>query len=144
MKKKCVTIAFVMMFLTGAILAQNNLQETETPKVIKAVAPDYPPIAKAAHIEGEWRVDATIDSTGTVAEIDIINPPKLKILREAVEKAAVRWKFEPSRNTLEKRKVQLTFIFRFVPEKEAAITFIPPYQVEVTGYKPTFEQTYSY
>lgn len=138
--KKIVAMAFVMLFLTGAGPAQNSLQKTEPPKVIKAVAPIYPPIAKAAHLEGEFRVEATIDSAGAVVVIDISHPPKLKILREVVEKAAVQWKFEPSSDTAEKRKAQLSFIFRFVPEEEeTAITFIPPYQVEVTGYKLAYE-----
>lgn len=138
--KKFAAISFVMMLLTGAILARNSLQKTEPHKVIKAVAPIYPPIAKAAHLEGEFRVDATIDSAGTVVAIDILHPPKLKILREVVERAAVQWKFEASGNPAEKRKVQLSFIFRFVPEEEeTAIAFIPPYQVEVTGYKLAYE-----
>lgn len=138
--KKIAAIAFVMMISTGAILAEHSLQKPGRPEVIKAVAPIYPPIAKAAHLEGEFKVKATIDRAGTVVATDIIHPPELKILREVVDKAAAQWKFESGGDAPEKRTVQLSFIFRFVPEgEEASIAFRPPYQVEVTGHKSAYE-----
>jgi TonB family protein len=93
LKQSRVLIALAALVLTGTSLGKNVLQSDEPPKVVRAVAPAYSFLARSAYLEGEVRVEATIDRAGAVVEAKIINPSKHKTLHEAVEKAAARWKF---------------------------------------------------
>lgn len=133
MRKRYAVTALAVLFITVTSLAKSGAQDAGPPGVVRAAAPVYPVAVRAANIEGEVTVEATIDSAGRVIETKFINPSKLKILHKAVEMAASRWKFEPNPKGSHKRKVQLVFLFRLVPKKEEAITFIPPYRVEVAG-----------
>lgn len=54
--------------------------------------PVYPPIARAAHVEGSVVLTFRIDEQGNVADVVIVSGHPL--LRQAVEKAVKTWKFE--------------------------------------------------
>src|SRR5215203_3300936 len=61
-------------------------------KVIKKVAPNYPPIAKAGNISGEVVVGVVVDRKGDVvyACAEDAHP----LLRKAAEEAARGWKYK--------------------------------------------------
>lgn len=64
------------------------------PRAIYRPAPDYPPLAKQARIQGDVTIDAVIDKTGSVVEMRVVSGPPLLI--PAALTAARMWKFEPT------------------------------------------------
>ncbi len=77
---------------TGALPAANEVQQA---RLIKAVPPAYPRLAKANHITGDVTLDALIDANGRVTEVKVVAGPGL--LREAAVNAMRLWKYEPAR-----------------------------------------------
>ena len=61
--------------------------------VMYSPAPSYPPAAKAAHVQGEVRVEAEVDPDGNVASTRVISGPPL--LRDAASDAVQRWHYRP-------------------------------------------------
>jgi protein TonB len=63
-------------------------------KLIKKVDPAYPPLAKAAHIEGTVHLSVNIDPDGHVRGLETIDghPLLIHAAREAVEK----WEYQPT------------------------------------------------
>jgi TonB family protein len=55
------------------------------------VSPDYPPLARLAHVEGTVAIKFTVDPGGSVTNLSFEGGPPL--LRGAVEKAAKGWRF---------------------------------------------------
>ena len=64
------------------------------PRKIVHVNPIYPPIARAAHIEGTVRLRAILDAEGNVVEASIIE--SVPLLDAAALEAVRRWKYEPT------------------------------------------------
>jgi protein TonB len=64
------------------------------PEVVEAPAPEYPPIAREAGIEGTVIVEALVTSGGAVGKVRVRqgNP----MLAEAAAKAVWRWRFRPA------------------------------------------------
>ncbi|MDQ1350568.1 MAG: periplasmic protein TonB [Acidobacteriota bacterium] len=79
--------------------------ELQMPKLIKRVAPQYPPTALKAHIQGIVRIEAVTDIYGRVIKVQVVNGPLL--LRSAAAQAVKQWIYEP-------------YIFNGVPK---AVTF---------------------
>jgi TonB family protein len=104
---------------------------SETPLVLSAVAPVYPPTAQTANASGDVIVGVAIDRNGNVTSARIISGRDL--LRKTSVEAARRWRFSARDN--EYRQAELTFTFRIVPDKTDAIdrtpVFYPPYRIEV-------------
>jgi TonB family protein len=63
-------------------------------KAIKKVEPDYPPIAKAAGVEGKVMVNITTSEDGKVIGAEIIEGHPL--MRDSVLKAVKQWEFKPT------------------------------------------------
>lgn len=64
------------------------------PRAIYRPAPDYPPLARQARIEGDVTIDAVIDNSGAVVEMKVVSGPPLLI---PAALAAVRtWRYEPT------------------------------------------------
>lgn len=99
--------------------------------VLSAVAPVYPAIAYAAHQSGDVIVVTEINKSGDVTSARVESGSNL--LRAVSVEAARRWKFSTSSE--EHRQAELTFTFRFVPDKTAGVdrtaVFYPPFRVEV-------------
>jgi len=57
------------------------------------VPPVYPEIAKRMRISGEVRIQATVNSDGTVKTVKAVSGNHM--LGEAAEDAVKKWKFEP-------------------------------------------------
>lgn len=47
------------------------------PKAIIQVHPEYPPLAKRAHIQGPVQIDAILDEQGNVVEMKVVSGPPL-------------------------------------------------------------------
>jgi TonB family protein len=70
----------------GDNVATNNL--------ITQVAPTYPPLAKAARVQGTVRFDATIGKDGTVQNLHLVSGPPLLV--QAAMQAVRQWVYKPT------------------------------------------------
>ena len=61
--------------------------------LIRKTMPVYPPIARAAHIEGTVRLAATISKTGYIENLHIASGPAM--LRQAALDAVSTWRYRP-------------------------------------------------
>lgn len=82
------------------------------PQKLYAPAPSYPPIAQDLGISGIVRVLLTIDTSGMVKEIKIVNSPHSSMSEEVV-RTLKKWKFKPV-----KYNGQKVIIRQFVQEIE--------------------------
>ena len=55
--------------------------------------PAYPPIARAAHIQGDVQIAVLIDTSGKVSEGKFLNGPPM--LQQAALEAVKHWTFTP-------------------------------------------------
>lgn len=122
----------VIVFVVKTSFALNGSQNSPI-QVYKAVAPIYPPIARAARAGGVVNVNVMVDSAGAVSSARGVSGHPL--LRSVAEEAAKRWQFAPDEEATMERQVTLFIAFTQMPEcaKYADLTpiFTPPYQVEV-------------
>ena len=61
-------------------------------RMISAVPPVYPALAKTQHVAGDVRVDALIDATGRVTTMKVVSGPSL--LHQAAMDALRQWKYQ--------------------------------------------------
>jgi TonB family protein len=61
--------------------------------VMYSPAPAYPQAASAAHVQGEVKLEAEVDSDGNVTSARVISGPPL--LREAATDALEHWRYKP-------------------------------------------------
>lgn len=61
--------------------------------LLDRVMPVYPPIARAAGVQGTVMLDATITGSGTVTNVRVVSGPQM--LRQAAAEAVSRWRFRP-------------------------------------------------
>ena len=80
--------------------------------LIKKVAPDYPPEAKHAHIQGSVVLRAVINKSGDIAELEIISGP-IELVVSAVS-AVRKWKYRPYLLNGEPVAVQTTIVVKYV------------------------------
>jgi periplasmic protein TonB len=64
------------------------------PKALVQVRPEYPPLARQAHIQGEVQVDAILDEQGNVIDMKVVSGQPL--LYQAALDALKKWKYEPT------------------------------------------------
>jgi periplasmic protein TonB len=64
------------------------------PKAITQVRPNYPPLARQAHIQGQVQIDAILDGQGNVIDMKVVSGPPL--LYQAALDALKKWKYEPT------------------------------------------------
>ena len=81
------------------------------PQKIRDVAPIYPPIAQAAHIEGVVIIEATIDMDGRVQHARILRSAPL--LDEAALAAVRQWMYTPTRLNGQPVSVVMTVTVHF-------------------------------
>jgi len=63
----------------------------EASKIIDMVQPIYPPIAKAARIQGTVTLAATIGKNGTIQDLKVVSGPAM--LQQAALDAVRRWRY---------------------------------------------------
>jgi len=106
---------------------------TAPPKVVQAVAPIYPKIARIAHIEGVIVISVEIGPDGKVSNARMISGAAL--LREECLATARKWLFAPSSN--QTRTVELKFEFTvddaLPTDAQQQVSFSPPYYVAIKG-----------
>jgi len=76
--------------------APRQIQVVETlqaANLIKRVAPVYPPLAKAARLEGAVRFKATIGTNGSIRNLEVLSGPPM--LRQAAIDAVRQWVYRP-------------------------------------------------
>lgn len=74
MVKAPIATAILLLSLSSACIAQGACGLS---KMTEAATPVYPPIAKAAHVEGNVILLVTFKTTGEVEKIDIVSGPKM-------------------------------------------------------------------
>ncbi len=76
------------------------------------VNPEYPPMARQLHLEGEVQLEAHIGQNGTVEDIKPLTGNT--VLMNAAVTAVKRWKFAPfmSEGKPAKAVVDLSFVFK--------------------------------
>jgi len=67
--------------------------EIKPPKLIKAVVPIYPEIARQARIEGVVEIEATTDVYGRVISVKVLR--SIPLLDQAAIDAVRQWVYEP-------------------------------------------------
>jgi protein TonB len=56
--------------------------------------PPYPPLARAADIEGDVSLMAQVGADGTVTAVDVLRAPH-RLLADAARKAVLRYRYTP-------------------------------------------------
>ena len=69
--------------------------EIKEPKKLKNVPPTYPPIARAAKMQGIVFIEATIDKEGNVKNAKVLRSAQA-ILDQAALEAVSQWKYSPT------------------------------------------------
>ena len=69
--------------------------QLEAPKLIYSPSPLYPVIARAQNVQGVVVIDALVDATGKVTEMEVLSGPMS--LRQAATEAVRKWKYLPAR-----------------------------------------------
>ena len=87
--------------------------------------PVYPPIAKAARVQGPVEIAVVIDHTGKVSSERVLSGPAM--LQQAALDAVRKWTFKPFR--LNGAPTTVSAVFEF------------PFQIDKPGEGPTKEQT---
>jgi len=85
--------------------------EVQPARLIHAMLPSYPQIARANRVAGDVTLDALVDETGSVKDVKVISGPLL--LREAAKEALRRWKYEPARLDGKPTAMHLTVTVKF-------------------------------
>jgi TonB family protein len=116
--------------LTTAIWAQQPLVAVK-----EAVAPQYPPIAVAARVQGTVEVRIEIGSDGTVVKAEAIKGPAM--LQTSAIQAAKKWKFagDPETNRVSVAR----FIYLLGAEDDpddTQIAFLPPDAIRISHRPP--------
>ena len=68
--------------------------QVEAARAIFQPAPEYPPLAKMARIQGVVRLEAVISVDGTIQNLKLISGPPL-LVRAAID-AVARWRYQPT------------------------------------------------
>ncbi len=106
----------LLTILTSAnagLTVQGPKRLPSQPQPHTTVLPTYPPIARAACLQGPIAVVVDVDSMGKVVETDALYGHPL--LRRAAENAARGWTFEAAEEGSGLRREVLRFVFRILP-----------------------------
>jgi protein TonB len=77
-----------------------------TGMLIQKAPPEYPPIAKTAHVAGTVELHATIATNGTIKDLHAVSGPV--ILRQAALDAVRNWRYKPYKLNNEPVEVETT------------------------------------
>jgi TonB family protein len=85
--------------------------DVQPARLIRAVLPAYPQLAKSNRVAGDVTLDALIDASGNVRDVTVIAGPAF--LREAAKVALRQWKYEPARLDGHATAMHLTVTVKF-------------------------------
>lgn len=77
-----------------SILSAAPAAAFEDPKVVKAVAPEYPRAAERRQIEGFVTLKLSVDERGKVALVEVVEAEPAGVFDKAATEAVEKWKFE--------------------------------------------------
>jgi protein TonB len=80
-------------------------------QLISRPDPVYPPIAKAAHVQGAVILHAVISKTGTIEDLKVVSGPPM-LTASAID-AVKRWKYKPYLLNNEPTEVDTTITVNF-------------------------------
>jgi periplasmic protein TonB len=80
-------------------------------QIIQRTQPVYPPIARAAHMQGTVTLHAIISKTGTIERLEAISGPEM--LKGAALEAVKSWRYKPYLLNGEPTEVDTTVIVNF-------------------------------
>lgn len=127
---------FVLSHGEGAVELASSQQSNNAPKVLLPNVPFYPPLARAACVQGTVAVVVEVNVLGIVTGTDILYGHPL--LRRGAEEAAGKWVFEPAAGDVKNRREVLKFFFRVMPFetplKRLKVVFITPTEIEVRSH----------
>lgn len=66
----------------------------KAPELVKQTKPEYPPVARTAHVQGTVVIDAVIDKNGNVISEHAVSGPGL-LVASAID-AVKQWKYQPT------------------------------------------------
>jgi TonB family protein len=98
---------------------------TKQPKLIQAVAPEYPPAALAAGKQAKVKVRIHIDATGVVTAVDVVDHVG-DGFDEAAVAAAMQYVFEPAEIDGKPRAIVVETTINFVIEEQVEEEPPPP------------------
>ena len=83
-----------VVLVAQSVGVPQRLKEKEVRKnLLDHPKPTYPPIARAAHIQGDVQIAVLIDASGKVSEEKFLNGPAM--LQQAALEAVKHWTFTP-------------------------------------------------
>jgi protein TonB len=74
--------------------------------LVQKTPPEYPPIAKTAHVAGTVELHATISTDGTIKDLHAVSGPVM--LRQAALDAVRNWRYKPYRLNSQPVEVETT------------------------------------
>ncbi|MFZ0735233.1 MAG: energy transducer TonB [Candidatus Sulfotelmatobacter sp.] len=82
----------VLITVPPAVQAQSTSKAAHR-KIVAMIEPEYPPVLKNGHFEGQVRLDATVLANGAVSKVEIKggNP----MLCQYAAQAVMHWKYAP-------------------------------------------------
>jgi protein TonB len=80
------------------------------PRLLVRVIPQYPPMARQTHTEGDVALQITVDTMGNVTDAKVLSGPT--VLHMAAVGAVKRWKYEPFDGQSAPAKMTVTIQFR--------------------------------
>lgn len=107
----------MLLVISGQVLlfgqkAPGADQEVTGPALVKLVGPVYPPVARAARIEGTVELDVVIGANGDVKSAQVLSGPRM--LQSASLESARQWQYA-CRGCSEPMHYRITFVFKVVP-----------------------------
>ena len=98
-----------LTFAQSNSAAANNERANSERKILFRSEPNYPDLAKMAHLHGVVKVEAVVRPNGTVKSTRVVggNP----VLADAATEAVTKWKFEPYPNETT-QLIEVTFTAR--------------------------------
>lgn len=85
--------------------------DVQPARLIRAVLPAYPQLAKYQRVSGDVTLDALIDASGNVRDVSVISGPVF--LRDSAKVALKQWKYEPARLDGQPTAMHLTVTVKF-------------------------------
>jgi TonB family protein len=140
MKSRPVTILAILALAFLPSIASLGFQGPPRfpvrPQPLTREIPKYPPIARAACVQGAVAVLVDVDSTGKVIAADILYGHAL--LRRTAETAARAWTFDASKDDSSGRREVIRFVFHILPfetpEKKLEPVWFSKTDVEIKSH----------
>jgi TonB family protein len=83
----------------------------KAPQLLHSVPPQYPNMARQAHVEGDVVVDMVIDASGKVTTMKVVSGPLL--LRDAATTALRQWQYQPTLLNEQPVPVEMEVLIKF-------------------------------